>query len=181
MIWLDLVNTDWHDYRGSGRHEDRLLRPGMLEQLLEHWGIEGMEQATDETIAGLQRLRALIQLVIHPLLEKRLPEQDELAALNVYLEQAPTRLLVSRDEQLIQLQQLPCRRDWSWVYGEIAASFAHTLAERDPFRIKQCENPDCLWTYYDESSTASRRWCEGPCANIMRVRRYRARHHPTPP
>ncbi|WP_236023065.1 CGNR zinc finger domain-containing protein [Dictyobacter formicarum] len=179
MIWLDLVNTDWHDYRGSGRHEDRLLRPGMIEQLLEHWDIEGMERATEETIAELQRLRALIQRIIHTLLEKRLPDQDELVALNDCFAQAPTRLLVSPNEQQIQLRRVPCWHDWPWVYGEIAASFAHTLAERDPFRIKQCENPDCRWVYYDESSTASRRWCEDPCANIMRVRRYRARHRPS--
>jgi predicted RNA-binding Zn ribbon-like protein len=72
---------------------------------------------------------------------------------------------------------VPLRNDWQWVLGEVATSFAILLTQHDPSRIKQCENPDCRWIYYDESANQTRRWCEDTCANLMRVRKYRAHHH----
>ncbi|TMC65135.1 MAG: CGNR zinc finger domain-containing protein [Chloroflexota bacterium] len=49
----------------------------------------------------------------------------------------------------------------------------HTYIKEKSF---SCENPDCRWVYYDESANQNRRWCEDSCANLMRVRRFRARH-----
>lgn len=174
-LWQDLVNTDWHDYRGTERDEDLLERPGEMEQLLERWGIEGMEPATEETLLALRHLRMLLQHMIQALLEKHLPDERDIAMLNTYFEQAPSRLLLTHKGQHAVLEQVPYQHNWSWVFSKIAASFAEILVDHDPFRIKQCENPDCRWTYYDESNNGSRRWCEDSCANIMRVRRFRAR------
>jgi predicted RNA-binding Zn ribbon-like protein len=73
------------------------------------------------------------------------------------------------------LQHVALNNDWDWIFRKIAASFATSLVEHEYTHIKQCENPDCRWFYYDESWNQSRRWCEDSCANLIRVRRFRAR------
>jgi predicted RNA-binding Zn ribbon-like protein len=175
-LWMDLVNTDWHDNLGTGQDEDRLLRPGWIEYLLECWEIEGMEPAAEETVIALQQLRVLIRRMIQAFLENRQPEERDIAALNAYFEHAPSRLLLTRQEDHLMLAQIPYQRDWPWILSRIAASFASVLVEHDPLRIKQCENPSCRYIYYDKSSNKSRRWCDESCANVMRVRRFRLRH-----
>jgi hypothetical protein len=35
--WIDLLNSDWHDYRGSGGREDRLDDPAWLGRFLAPW------------------------------------------------------------------------------------------------------------------------------------------------
>lgn len=104
--------------------------------------------------------------------------ESDIATLNGYFERAPSHLHLAGEPLRYVLEQVPYRKDWDWVLSRIAASFAMLLAEGDPTRIKQCENPACRWIYYDQSGNKSRRWCEETCANIMRVRRFRERHRP---
>jgi predicted RNA-binding Zn ribbon-like protein len=60
--------------------------------------------------------------------------------------------------------------------AEIAASFAHTLAEGDTKRIRICENRDCRWVFYDTTRNYSKRYCdEKACGNLMKVRKFRER------
>ena len=44
-------------------------------------------------------------------------------------------------------------------------------------RLKLCENPDCRWTFYDNSRNRSGSWCRmGLCGNRLKNRAYRERH-----
>jgi predicted RNA-binding Zn ribbon-like protein len=44
-------------------------------------------------------------------------------------------------------------------------------------RLKLCQNPDCLWAFYDSSRNRSGAWCRmGECGNRLKNRAYRARH-----
>ena len=53
--------------------------------------------------------------------------------------------------------------------------FAQTLAEGEASRIRICDNPDCLWVYYDRTRNRSKRYCDDrACGNLMKVRRFRA-------
>jgi predicted RNA-binding Zn ribbon-like protein len=175
-FWQDLVNTDWHDHRGTGQDENRLRKPGWIEHLLTQWDFQGIVIPTEEAIIALQQLRALLQHMIQALLQQQqLPEED-IAALNVYLAHAILQPHLTKEDGCYKIEQVPYERNWSWVLGQIAASFATILADYDVTRIKQCENPHCRWIYYDESNNKTRRWCEESCANIMRVRRFRERH-----
>ena len=180
MFWETLINTDWHDYLGTGKDEDRLLRllkPGWNVLLREWWDIEEIEQPSPEVISSLQKLRASLQRMIGEIINGRQLSELDLVELNAYLEPARSHLMLTLNEKGFMLQRVPCTADWSWQLGKIAASFAIVLAERDITRIKRCTNPDCRWTYYDESNSKSRRWCDDDCANIMRVRRFRERQH----
>ena len=43
-------------------------------------------------------------------------------------------------------------------------------------RLKLCENPDCLWAFYDNSRNRSGSWCRtGLCGNRLKNRAYRER------
>jgi predicted RNA-binding Zn ribbon-like protein len=60
--------------------------------------------------------------------------------------------------------------------AEIAASFARTLADGEKSRLRICDNPDCLWVYYDDTRNRSKRYCDDKmCGNLLKVRRFRAR------
>jgi predicted RNA-binding Zn ribbon-like protein len=173
-LWQDLLHTDWHDYRVMGRDEDLLLKPGYLEGLLERWEMK-IEGVTQEQIADLQTLRALLQRLATAYIVQRQPASEDFDALDRYLEQAPSHLQLTRTAEGFDLEHVPYQQNWAWIMGQIATSFATLLADYDPSRIKQCSNPACRWIYYDESNSRSRRWCDDDCANIMRVRRFRER------
>lgn len=177
-LYLDILHSDWHDYRGSGLDEDRLLKPGWLEQVLARWGLSISDPPLASDITEMHELRTLMEHIVQSLIQRQTPEEMDLAALNAYLEAAPARpqLIRGRDNEHYQLLQLPLRSDWSWVLGKVAVSFAELLAQHDTTRIKQCDNPDCRWIYYDESANQTRRWCEDSCANLMRVRKHRTKH-----
>ena len=36
-LWAELINSDWHDYLGHGRDEDRLNKPAWLAEFLSRW------------------------------------------------------------------------------------------------------------------------------------------------
>lgn len=95
--------------------------------------------------------------------------------ISLFIGTASFKLHFVRIGERYQALQVPLHNDWHWFSGEVAASFAALLAHHDPSRINQCENPDCRRVYYDESANQNRRWCEDSCANLMRVRRFRAR------
>jgi predicted RNA-binding Zn ribbon-like protein len=43
-------------------------------------------------------------------------------------------------------------------------------------RLKLCENPECLWAFYDSSKNRSGSWCRmGLCGNRLKNRAYRER------
>ena len=43
-------------------------------------------------------------------------------------------------------------------------------------RLKLCENPECLWAFYDHSKNRSGSWCRmGLCGNRLKNRAYRER------
>ena len=75
------------------------------------------------------------------------------------------------------MEMVPVKSDWEWVQAEIAASFVHMLASHDAQRLKICANPNCRWIFYDESKSRTKQYCTSDkCANLMKVRRFRAHH-----
>ena len=175
MLCLDVLHSDWHDYRGTAKDEDRLLSTEWWKQLIARWNfsVEGLPDAS--TIATFHELRALMQRVVQALLQEHVSTEQDITLLNSYLDRAPSKLELITSRKNFELQQVSLTGGWEYVLGEVAISFATLLAQYDSSRIKQCENPDCRWIYYDESANQTRRWCEDSCANLMRVRRFRTR------
>ena len=176
MLCLNILNSDWHDYRGTDKDEDRLLSAEWWKQLIARWNfsVEGVPDTS--AIAAFHELRGLMQRVVQALLQQHLPSEQDIVLLNSYLDNAPSKLKLTNIAKEFQLQQVSLVTGWESVLGEVAISFAMLLSNYDLSRIKQCGNPDCRWVYYDESGNQSRRWCDDSCANLMRVRRFRAKH-----
>jgi predicted RNA-binding Zn ribbon-like protein len=83
---------------------------------------------------------------------------------------------VSNEGERYQVKLSPTGLHWPNVMAEIAASFAETISEGEPSRIRICNNPNCLWIYYDDTRNRSKRYCDDKlCGNLMKVRRFRAR------
>jgi len=175
-ICLDVLNSDWHDYRHAGKGEDRLPKAAWQEYLVAQWSLPVSIPPDADAIAALQALRSLMQRMVQSILQNQALTEQDLAELTGYLNAAPFQTHLVSEDGRYHLQETPLHNDWRWVLRETALSFATLLTEHDPTRIKLCENPDCRWIYYDESPYANRRWCENTCANLMRVRQYRARH-----
>ncbi len=176
LAFVDLLNSDWHDYRGSGRSEDRLDRPGWVKDFLKTWGFRVTDDAGPAEVERLRYLRTLLRRMVDALASGERPGRSDLERLNAVMAASPLVNRVERESGGFSLQQSPVREDWDGVLGAIALSFAETLAHHDPTRLKVCENPDCGWVFYDESKSRTRRWCEsGTCGNLVKVRRHRAR------
>lgn len=178
-IYLDFINSEFRDFRGRWVRDD-LQQPGWLDQFLVKWGLQVDDPPDAETLAALVGLRALLRSLTEALVEGRFSDQHQ-AALNAILLKMPLNRRLSTDHEGYRLDMLPLKNDWDWVQAEIAASFAHVLADHDPRRLKICANTNCRWVFYDESKSRSRLYCSpDKCANLLKARRYRVRHKKNP-
>ena len=175
-VWLDLLNSDWHDHRGSGRTEDRLDNDKWLDGFLTRWSTELQGVPREEIRRPLWELRTLLKRMIDASTSGRWIARDDWEMLNALMAVAPMVRQLEMEKGDYRLKLVPVTEGLNRVLAEIAASFAHVLVHGDQSRIKICENPDCLWIFYDESKNRTRRWCESSCCgNLMKVRRFRAR------
>ncbi len=174
-LWAELINSDWHDYRGGGRREDRIDSPAWLAGLQRRCGAAPgpLPRAAREELC---RLRAVLRRSVDALMAGRAPARRDLAALNRHLAGVPVTRRLAAGGGGFAVRLVPRAEGVARVLGEVAASFADLLARGEPARIRVCENPDCGWVIYDESRNRTRRWCESAsCGNLMKVRRFRQR------
>jgi predicted RNA-binding Zn ribbon-like protein len=176
-LWLDLLNSDWHDFKGGGRHEDRLETDAWLGNFLLPW--QGMLKG--ETWPDIRRqlggLRTLLRRMAGDFSQRRPLRETDLGRLNHALARSPEVKKVVRSGQSYILQHEKKSAGIPFLLAEIASSFAEVLARGEPERIKACLNPDCLWIFYDTSKNRSRKWCENAtgCGNLIKVRQFRAK------
>ncbi|PYI53935.1 CGNR zinc finger domain-containing protein [Paenibacillus flagellatus] len=177
MLWDDFINSEWRDWRGSGRTEDRLDRPDWLERLLAEHGFDPARPPTEGDIAELKRLRAVLLGIVRRLAAGEVPDAADLGRLNAVMAGGPVvRSVGAADDGRYELRLSPAARDWPQLAAEIAASLVRTMAEGEPSRFRICDNPDCRWVYYDDTRNRSKKYCDDKmCGNLMKVRRFRAR------
>jgi predicted RNA-binding Zn ribbon-like protein len=175
-LWAELINSDWHDYRGSGAHEDRIDNDHWLRRFLARceWSAARLPNSAERE--SLRQLRHLLGGIVDVVRTGRSPAAADVATLNRILATAPLVRRLTHDAAGNQVVLEPVAAGIDRVLGEIVASFVTMLAEGDPTRIKICANPDCRWVIYDSSRNRSRRWCDKTeCGNLIKVRRYRRR------
>ncbi len=174
-ICLDFINSEFRDFRGRWVRDD-LMKPGWLEQFLVKWGLQIDQPPDAATLTTLTALRTLLRSLTEALIEEQIADHD-LAALNAILLKMPLHRRLVKAPEGYRIDLVPLKRDWDWVQAEIAASFAHMLADHDPKRLKICANTNCLGVFYDESKSRTKLYCTPEkCANLMKARRYRAHH-----
>lgn len=180
-LCLDFLNSDWRDYRGSGRHEDHLEQAAWVEGFLRRWDLPALSPPDGDTLESLRALRGRLRDLLERASAGGEIGDEDLRVLNRALGAADLRRRVTRGAAGPRLETATVRRDWAAVEAEIAASCVELISGHDPARIKFCRNPDCGWAFYDESRPGSRRWCEDACASLIKVRRFRARHREQEP
>jgi predicted RNA-binding Zn ribbon-like protein len=174
-LWIEFLNSDWHDPLGRGADQDRLNEPGWLVAFLDQWGLPRIQPATHRR--SLKKLRELLRRLATTLHERGALGSAELSALNRYLGARPIRPRLSRaGKGRYRIELVPGRKGIDALLLAIATSFAQFLVEEDPARLKMCDNPDCKWVFYDTTRSRTRRWCAASCGNLMKVRKYRRRH-----
>ncbi|MFD2372097.1 CGNR zinc finger domain-containing protein [Brevibacillus sp. GCM10020057] len=179
MEWLciDFLNSDWRDWRGSGRRENRLEKAEWLDSFLQHWDLQAPLPAGSKTCAELLALRESMRRMTESVVRREALLSDDLAALNQALALAPSHPQLLEDAKGgYRLEERCPVGGWELVMARIARSFADLLVYEEVSRLKICDNPDCQWVYFDESRNRARRWCDDKmCGNLMKVRRFRER------
>lgn len=176
-IWTDLLNSDWHDHRGTGKHEDRLENPDWLRGYLKRWNISLPGVPEEELKKFLHSLRTLLRRIAEQAAAEKTTSPELLVSLNRYFDQAPLTRRLTYEKKRPRLKLEPAAGKLASALGSIAGAFAEALTNNEPPRIKICQNKDCGWVFYDRSKNRSRKWCEqATCANLMKVRRFRQRH-----
>jgi predicted RNA-binding Zn ribbon-like protein len=174
-LCVDFINSEFRDFRGRWMRDD-LLQPEWMEQFLTKWGLQVDHPPDAAILTALVSLRTLLRSMIETLVDGKITEQDQ-AALNAIMLKMPICRRLEKGIQGYHLHLMPLKDDWNWVQAEIAASFAHVLADHDPRRLKICANSYCRGIFYDESKSRTKLYCTPEkCANLWKARRFRARH-----
>lgn len=176
LLCLDFVNSEFRDFRGRWSRDD-LQNPEWLTQFLKRWNLCIAALPDAAVLEQLVVLRTLLTSVVRALTCHETIAQEDLDALNERLRLALFNYQLIPVAQGYQLASAPIAQDWNWVQSEIIADFALLLTEHDPLRLKICENAHCRWIFYDETKSRTRRYCTtDKCANLVKLRRFRARH-----
>jgi predicted RNA-binding Zn ribbon-like protein len=175
-LCIDFLNSDWRDWRGSGRRENRLDKPDWMEQFFQQWDLHAPFPADEPHKLALLELRERMRSMVESIASGGSLATEDLSELNRVLALAPSHTRVIPAEEGYCLEQVSLVEGWDQVMARIAGSFADLLAHQDVRRIKICDNDDCKWVYFDESKNRVRRWCNDKmCGNLMKVRRFRER------
>lgn len=172
---IDLVNSEFSDYRGSGLLTDRLESPEWR-----HWFVTRHRLTPDDVDAAPLDQLAALRHDVRRILEKwasgRAVNRRDKALLDERLVGTAFRLRLAASADSFELSREPLERTWAWVITAIATSTIELLRDGDPARLKSCDNSDCSWMFYDNTVNRSRRFCStSPCGTLIRVRRFRQR------
>lgn len=172
-LWARFLNSDWHDYRGTGAREDRLFNDAWLKAFLAAtcWGEGALPGAAGRE--ALRELRGTMRAAVETFRTGQGIAPEHLRTFNRLLADAPVVRAMDASGALVLVQPAG---DLRHVLSELVAAFAAMVARGEPARLKICANPDCGWVIYDESRNLSRRWCDAAdCGNLLKVRLHRQR------
>lgn len=175
-LWTDFVNSNWHDWRGSGRSEDRLLLPSWQDAFLKTWKLEAPVPAMEADMEQLQKFRGRLHGLAVELAAGGNTALANRAWLNEVMAQGLVRRRLEGDGTVMRITLSPAESGWRQVMAEVATDFVGTLLEGEAGRIRICENVDCKWVFYDDTRNRTKRYCDDKmCGNLMKVRRFRAK------
>lgn len=175
-LWTDFANSLWHDWRGDGHTEDRLLTTKWQATFLETWKLQAPLPVPAEEMAGLQQFRERLRSFAIQLSMDAAITQEMVDAINEKLGLSPATRQLRQDDDAVRMVWLSQEHTWRSVMSEVAASLAQTLADGLGSRIRICENNNCNWVFLDDTRNRSKRFCDDKmCGNLMKVRRFRER------
>ncbi len=175
-IWIDLLNSDWHDHRGTGVREDRLEDSRWLRNYIDRWRLDLRDVPRHRISLSFRELREILRRAVDRIVAQEKIRPKEWDVISAYLERVPFLRKVQVIGSKAEIVEVPVGDKLDVALAAIARSFVETISQEDLSRLKICKNKDCRWVFMDASRNRSRRWCEDTCGNLMKVRRYRDRH-----
>ncbi|WP_040949630.1 CGNR zinc finger domain-containing protein [Gorillibacterium massiliense] len=176
MLWDDFLNSEWREWRANGAVHDSLTDPEWVKKWLSDHRLSVYRPPNEDELAELKKLRSVLLQMVYILTAGSRLSSDAMNELNTAMAQGSMVRRLTETDEGYRLESAPLKHDWHQVLADIAASFAQTLVEGEISRIRVCDNPNCLWVYYDSTRNRSKRYCsDAACGNLMKVRRFRAR------
>jgi len=171
VMCLEFVNSQW--YRKHEIFVEQLEDPVWLTAFCAKWELPALT-VSPEVVAALLDLRTRFHQILSELCSTHAVSSKNLAIINGYLNLglAKKELRIKKGELLIDSVSQSSTLDW--VLYKIALSLAELLTSYPISYLKECENPDCDWFFYDVSKNHTRKWCGNTCASLMKVRKHRA-------
>ncbi|MDN4067321.1 CGNR zinc finger domain-containing protein [Paenibacillus vini] len=175
-LWSDFLNSEWHDWKGSGYSEDRLGQEKWQTYYLNQWQLKAQLPADDETVGVMRQFRSRLHDMSVRCAAGATLAAEDVNELNRMLDLGPVKRKAKLEGGELGIGLTPVREDWHQVMAEVAASFLQSLIEGEGGRIRICDNPDCRWVFYDDTRNRTKKYCDDKtCGNLMKVRRFRAK------
>lgn len=176
-LCLEFVNTARGAKRRAGRRNDPLSDSRSTAEFFRPYGLTAAGPADPKVLNTLRQMRDFLISALDTLTESgKLPE-NAIARVNSYFSLAPCLYHAGKTGDGYGLDVVPLFTDWNWALCVIAASFVRLIAPGHIPLLRKCENPDCARFFPDETKSHTKRCCCDGCANLMKIRRYRAKKH----
>lgn len=170
---LDFLNTEW--YLTHKLKRELLIDKTFLRQFLDSKGYYIKKLPDSSVINELLNLRTFLNSILRKYIKEKKMSSKNIEKLNMYLENNMYKKNIIKSATGFEIKVMPEIYNWNWFISEIVESFIKLLSEENKNRIKCCENPECKWFFYDETKNQTKRWCDSKCANLMKVRKFRAK------
>jgi predicted RNA-binding Zn ribbon-like protein len=125
----------------------------------------------------LQKARALREIALAAVKDRKSGKKLSLVALNRFLADAPSHAALTTDDAVnIRVTRIYNKETVQAFLAPVAEAVADLLADGDFNLIRHCEGNDCVLWFYDRTKGHRRRWCTSTgCGNRAKVAAFRAR------
>lgn len=172
---LDFLNTIELE---SGQPVDHLVEPGDAAAWFAAHGLVHLDAAAGWTAADLDRARGVrdaLRDVVDAVVEGGRADPGSVELVNDALATHPTARL-ELDGAAVRIGHRHSAAAVDDALAGIADVIVAELANGRPERFRICANDRCRWTFYDDSPTGRRRWCDmKTCGNRAKAARHRER------
>ncbi len=175
LLAIDFINSQWYN-----THEDMfepLRDENWLAMMFKLWNIPAAFDLTEARSSELIELREWLYSLIGDLSNNSRLQDEDMQKINRHLTKSLVKFNLKHYNGKYYLAESAVKSDWNWVINSIILSFTKLLIEYDASRIRICDNPECGIVFYDRSKSRTKKFCHSSCANIVKVRRYRAKQN----
>jgi predicted RNA-binding Zn ribbon-like protein len=125
----------------------------------------------------LQKARALREIALSAVKDRKSGKKPSLVALNRFLEDAPSHAALKTDDAMsIRVTRVYGKETVEAFLAPVAEAVADLLADGDFNLVRHCEGNACVLWFYDRTKGHRRRWCTSTgCGNRAKVAAFRAR------
>ena len=125
----------------------------------------------------LQGARALREIALAAVQDRKSGKKPSLAALNRFLADAPSHAVLTTDDaRNLRVTRVYGKETIEAFLAPVAEAVADLLSDGDFNLVRHCEGNACVMWFYDRTKGHRRRWCTSTgCGNRAKVAAFRAR------